>query len=265
MRYSRPDDEYTNPGGPNAGLLGTHPSMTHKSVTHWSQSHDEIKPPSFLFIDESGDFIFGNPAKGSRFYILTAVVTHDPIQGAEALLRLRHEILDRSATTASSEKARDCVYFHCVSDRQATRDSVFNIIRCLQFDACYVTLEKRKAYPTLWHPDKLYQRAFAGLVRGVLRRNSEAKRLHIFPESFKPKQRKEDFLSGLKSALATENVKYRIHFHPSESHHMRQVCDYVCWAIARYVERNDDKSHRIIAPKITMDLDFFRRGMRYYY
>jgi hypothetical protein len=74
-------------------------------------------------------------------------------------------------------------------------------------------------------------------------------------------------VAALKEALNRHKDvgTYRLHFHPNHSHHMLQVCDYVCWAIARKWEHHDHRSYAAISGKIAMERELFSRGKTHYY
>lgn len=218
----------------------------------------------YLFIDESGNFDFSK--NGSEYFVLTAVVTDDPVRGNEELLRWRHHILAASPTTLGVKRPRECTHFHCTEDAQYTRDGVFKILTNLRLSVCSVIVQKNKTNPSIRVQDDFYQRAFAGLVRGIVRRIGTGHVLHIFASKFQLKRKEAAFLGALKSALASERgLAYTIYFHPTHSHHMLQASDYFCWAIARKYERGDTRSYALIAHLIEMEFDLFRKGTILYY
>lgn len=218
----------------------------------------------YVFIDESGNFDFS--ARGTRYFILTAVVTADPVQGAHRLLGWRHHILTCGPEVLKAKRPRDCTHFHCAEDSQYTRDGVFGIISALLFEAYAVAIQKNKTHPKLQSPEDIYQHAFGGLIKGILRRKTIAGTMHIFAAEFKTKTKRGAFLGALKHALAAEKGhRYQIYFHPSQSHHMLQVSDYVSWAIARKWETGDLRSHAIVSSKIIVEFDYFRRGKTLFY
>lgn len=135
----------------------------------------------YVFIDESGTFDF-KPMR-SKYFILTAVATVDPLQGCNELLKLRHDVLATSLSRLPVQRPHDYAGFHCTEDPQRIRNDVFNIV----------------------------------------------------------------------------------HFHPSVSHHMLQVSDYVGWAIFRKYEGGDTRSYALVKPTIRMEFDMFRKGITTYY
>ncbi len=218
----------------------------------------------YVFLDESGNYDFST--NGSSFFIVSAVVTDDPVQGAQDLLKLRHKILETDPTATRLKNLRDCTHFHCTEDSQQIRDAVFAIIAQLSFVACCVVLQKNKANPAIRSQEKIYTLAFGGLIKGIVKRIGVSRTMRIFAADFNLKSKKADFLSGLKRALAAErDLKYQICFHPSKTHHMLQVADYVCWAIARKWEQTDLRSFDLIKENVEYEFDLFRHGTDQYY
>jgi hypothetical protein len=220
--------------------------------------------PVYVFIDESGNFDF--TSSGTRLFIMTAVVVSDPTQGSNELLKWRHHILTCDAKTLKTRNTRDCTHFHCTEDSQYARDGVFSIVAAMNFEAYAVIIEKRKVNPSIRPAHALYEKAFRGLVLGFLRRNAKVSEAHIFAAELKTQKKKSAFLGALKGTLAGEKgLRYQIHLHPTQSHHMLQVSDYVCWAIARKHELKDDRSYRLIKANVKSEFDLFRRGTTIFY
>lgn len=58
---------------------------------------------------------------------------------------------------------------------------------------------------------------------------------------------------------------HRVAFWPANSDPCLQVADYCTWAIQRKWEREDDRSHALIASKIQSEFDVWRLGTTTYY
>ncbi|TAM60546.1 DUF3800 domain-containing protein [bacterium] len=144
--------------------------------------------------------------------------------------------------------------------------AIFASARKLSFSAYSVVIQKNKTNPAIQTPHDLYERAFRGLVKGIVRRRGKSSRYRIFAADLELQPKKSAFLGTLKSALSSESgLRYHVHSHPAHSHHMLQVGDYICWAIARKWERGDSRSHALVASKIVVEFDFFRKGTTEYY
>lgn len=203
---------------------------------------------------------------GRSIFTLNAVVTDDPVQGSHRLLRVKHHILGCDRTVLKTRRIRDCTYFHCSEDAQYTRDRVFDVIANLSFEVHAVVLQKNKTNPTIQNAHDLYRRAFSGLVKGLVRRKGTQRFLRVFVAELDLARRKSAVLSSLKGALAGEgSLQYEIYVHPAQTHHMLQVSDYVCWAVARKWEKDDLRSYALVKPKIVNEFDYFRKGVTLYH
>jgi hypothetical protein len=58
---------------------------------------------------------------------------------------------------------------------------------------------------------------------------------------------------------------HRVAFWPADSDPCLQVADYCTWAIQRKWERDDDRSHLLIAPKLRSEYDVWKSGEVHYY
>jgi hypothetical protein len=222
-----------------------------------------IPNPIYPFVDESGNFDFS--PNGSRYFILTAVVTADPIQAVDSLLAWRHTVLARTANP-HIKKPRDCTHFHCSEDAQETRDGVFAIISRMAVDVYSIIVQKNKTHPSLRDGADFYERVFKGLVPYVIRRFGRERGVRVFVSQIELKRKRDAVIGGLKKALTERGAAtYQLHLHPNHSHHMLQVSDYICWAVARKWERGDDRSYRLIEHLVQSEFDLFARGTTTYY
>ncbi|MGA7283323.1 MAG: DUF3800 domain-containing protein [Candidatus Cybelea sp.] len=220
--------------------------------------------PTYLFIDESGTFDF-KPER-SKFFVLTALMTNDPYQGAPELLRLKHQLLNNPAHMEGLGRQRDLSFFHCTEDPQAVRDQVYQIISALDFQAYSVIVHKNRTNPVLYPPAKFYGTVFTSLINTIVARSGLTGDVQIFASAFTLGSNKAAFLSALRAACdAHSHMTHHIHFHPTPSHHMLQVSDYVSWAIFRKREQGDWRSFDLIAAKVKSEFAIFRHGDMEYY
>jgi len=103
----------------------------------------------FVFLDEGGNFDFS--INGTKYVTLTTVSQQRPFSWFPELADLRYDYL---------ESGLDIERFHAAEDRQAVRDSVFEIITkhldSLRVDSLIV--EKRKTSPALQPIEAFYPR-----------------------------------------------------------------------------------------------------------
>jgi hypothetical protein len=95
-------------------------------------------PNKFIFADEAGCFTFKNIPGASRYFYLCTITTTDCTLSYE-LLNIRRNL------TIANEPDRDKL--HATSDKQETRDLVFDVLSKHDFRIDTTILEKRKAQP----------------------------------------------------------------------------------------------------------------------
>ena len=88
----------------------------------------------YIFIDESGNFDF--TPTGTKYFVMTAVSTTQPLKARDQFMKLRYEFLCDGT---------DQEYFHATEDKQAVRDAVFKTIKSLDdFEIDCVIAQKKK-------------------------------------------------------------------------------------------------------------------------
>lgn len=217
-----------------------------------------------MFIDEAGNFDFSST--GTKYFILTAVLTEDPVQGAEALLRLRHTVLEEDPASFRIRKVPEFDCFHCTEDPEPVRERVFNIIESLDLTVFSVLIQKNKANPAIRDDHVFYERAFGALVPYVVRYYAGKRTVNVFLAEIRLSRKKKALVGALKATLNRRVPgTHRLFMHPGHSHHMFQVVDYCCWAIQRHWERLDGRRRAQLSSKIIAEADIFRRGETTYY
>ena len=95
----------------------------------------------YLFIDESGNFDF--TPKGTKYFLLTGLVTFEPLIKREGLIDLRYRLLSEGV---------DQEFFHASEDKQAVRDQVFSILASIgdTFEVRSILARKNKTNPVLY-------------------------------------------------------------------------------------------------------------------
>lgn len=94
----------------------------------------------FVFVDESGNLDFS--VSGTKFYVLAAVATTDPIRSATLLQKLKYSHLERGD---------DVEIFHASEDRQYIRNDVIDVIKSMQdmITSHYIFAQKNKTNPSI--------------------------------------------------------------------------------------------------------------------
>lgn len=213
----------------------------------------------YLFIDESGNFDFSQ--KGTRFFVMTAILVRRPFPWNGQLTALRYDLME-------SGHVLKC--FHASEDRQKIRDQVFGVISA-HLDAIEihsVIVDKPKTWPHLRLPTQFYPKIIMYLVRYIFEGRSFESPVTITTDSLPLKKHKRAIEKGIKVSLSQELPKgstYQIMHHPSMSSEGLQVVDYCNWAIQRKWEGKGTTSYDIISPSIRSEFDIFRDGTIQYY
>lgn len=229
----------------------------------------QAKIPLYVFIDESGDFNF--TPSGSKFYTITAVITHQPWEKIDEISFKRHSILSGEELNALSNEYLEnflCHAFHASEDRQPVRDEFFKLIQAMKyFKAHSIVIRKNKTNPILRDPHKLYSK-FTSYLLDYIFKSYICSKLCIFIDRMPINSHKKAFLGAVKSEIKNKQPKkeFRIYFPSSASNVFLQISDYVNWAISRKWERADTRSYDLIKKFLGKpELDIFQKGDMEYY
>ena len=190
----------------------------------------------YIFIDESGNYDFS--PKGTKYWVLTSLITEDLHPGLLELYDLKHELIDLGT---------DIEYFHAAEDRQVVRDKVFEIIRGLpnlRVDSLIV--DKRKVAPEIRPLHRFYPEMVGHLLRypldpqGIDIQRYE-KVFIFFDRAVSARKQQQALVAAVKQYLSQhlKGVNYHITMHSSASHHYLQMVDYLSWAMYVKWERNE--------------------------
>lgn len=215
-----------------------------------------------LFADEAGDFDFRRHSKASKYFIVCVVSMDDCAVGNE-LLRLRRDLVWEGLPVRE--------YFHASEDKQAVRDRVFELIKKFEFRIFAQILEKSKAADQIRETNhRFYQHAWFYLFKfampKVLSRDDQ---VLVTAASIGTKKTQAVFTSAVNDVLLQTirlpDGRYRSFFCQAQADPCLQVADYCTWAIQRKWEMNDDRSYKIIKPKIHYEYDLWQRGTTHHY
>lgn len=211
----------------------------------------------YVFVDEAGNFDFSG--NGWSYFILTSI-TMDACTVGDALLELRRELIWDGIQLTDA--------FHATTDAQAVRDRVFAVIAHHDFRVDATIFEKRKTRPRLQSLDELYPLAWYLHMRYMAPRivdpNDE---LMVVGASISTRRKREALGQAVARVVSqTANCAVaRTAYWPASSDPCLQIADYCCWAIQRKWERNDARSHVLIADKIRSEHPIFQLGKTRYY
>ncbi|MFQ5880244.1 MAG: DUF3800 domain-containing protein [Dehalococcoidia bacterium] len=211
----------------------------------------------YVFIDESGNYDFSS--KGTKWWVLTSLITTDLNQGLVELFELKHRIIDLGT---------DIEKFHASEDRQSVRDMVFPILARFQnvrIDS--VIVEKRKAAPSIRSLNRFYPMMVENLLKYPFDPRgldvSRFSKVFIFADRASArKTEREALIKALKVYLAghLQGVPYVICMHDSASHHYLQAVDYFCWAIYVRWEKGEQRPYRQVQHLIRSEFPIFQHG-----
>ena len=215
----------------------------------------------YIFLDEGGNFDFS--IGGTKYFTITALSKERPFEAYIPLCELKYDLIELGTVIES---------FHAAEDRQAVRNSVFDIIHQhlsgTRLDSLIV--EKRKTGPDLQKEELFYPGMIGHLLPYVIKGYdlSLFDKIIVFTDTIPVNRKRKAIEKAIKIILARKlpiNVTYEIFHHASKSNYDLQIVDYCNWAIYRKWERQDDRSYQVIRNVLKSEFDIFRTGTRYYY
>ncbi len=227
----------------------------------------------YLFIDESGNFDFS--PKGTKYFILTGLITSDPVTKRGDLVKLRYKLLLEGV---------DQEYFHATEDQQIVRDQVYNFLTSLgdSYEVYAVAARKNKTNPILYKESYmkgsrliervtgigLYRKLCECLLQYIFRGKSEqVSKIIVVLGSLFVGDKKKVLLQTLKHFLKTHffGIPFEIFSHQTCVDLNCQLADYCCWAISVRVERKEKRPYEIIKSQVKSVFDIFKKGDWEYY
>jgi Protein of unknown function (DUF3800) len=214
----------------------------------------------FLFSDEAGDFTFNRNNNVSRYFIICTLTT-DTLDLAEALTRLRHDLLREGAQLG------DC--FHATSDTQQVRDRVFATMLEHDFRFQFTACEKSKAQPHVRvSKERFYKYPwYFHFKHGIAPHLGEDDRLVVTAASIGTRKERATYTGALRDVVnqSAPNVDWMVDFRPALADPMLQAADYCAWAVQRAWERRDPRSLDLIHSRLTYSYDLWKCGTQHYY
>ncbi len=212
-----------------------------------------------MYFDEAGNFDFS--PSGSKFFVMTCVVTRRPFAPHADLLDIKYDCL---------ENGLDLDRFHATVDKQAVRDRVFEAITAHldDFQTYSVVIRKNRANPSIRDERRFYPLVFDWLTKYACPRSLKGIDHIVAVTDRIPVARKQgEVKQALKSALKNHlgDRSYSLFHHESRGDLNLQIADYICWAIQRKWERNDERSYILIDRSIVGEGDLFANGHEEYY
>ncbi len=216
---------------------------------------ENISDTLYIFVDEAGDFDFSS--KGSKHYMFTFLAKRRPFNLHEYIANYRYSLLERNLDPFV-EKKLDIEAFHACEDNSYVKNELFNIISTFNEDsvkAYSYVLEKPKVLPEKRNEkDRFYIDNLSFAIQKLLDELQIDKNFIIITDRLPVQSNKKKQIGalkkGIKEYLKSKNLdkqlRYDIFHHCSASSANLQITDYICWAIFRKFERNDDSYYKRI-------------------
>ncbi|MFQ5997548.1 MAG: DUF3800 domain-containing protein [Dehalococcoidales bacterium] len=211
----------------------------------------------YVFVDVSGNYDFS--ATGTKYIVLTSVMSTDICPGVLELYKLKHDMIDQGV---------DIEYFHAAEDKQTVRDGVLKIIAGLtnlRIDS--IVVEKRKTAPKI-RPLKIF---YPKMIEYLLKYPFDPQRIDVsgFDKVFIFMDRegsraseRDAVIKAIKMSLARHlgKVPYVICMHSSVSHYYLQIVDYCSWAIYVKHERGEHRPYSKVQGLVSSEFRIFEDG-----
>lgn len=246
------------------------------------------------FVDEAGDMtLFGRRGKVlvgrpgcSKCFMLGVLQLPNPTRAAEALARLRKELLAdpyfKGVPSMRPKAKKTALYFHAKDDLSEVRREMFKLLPAL---GAKVQVAIRRKAQLVTHArflhsagqrltqNHIYDDMVKRLFKNLLHRADENRIVFA-------KRGKSDRYAALAGAICKAKANFERQWgkpsdsptgirslHPRDSAGL-QVADYYLWALQRLYERSEDRYFELLRPgfRLIMDLDDKRnRGYGQWY
>lgn len=197
-------------------------------------------------------------AKGSDYFVLSAVYTETPCESAAELQALKYELL--AAGSVDLE-------FHATENSKGTRERVAeSICRLANIKVHTMWIDKRYTSPAMQDPVKLFSmfgKAMGKWIATVVAQDHDQV-VMVFDSVLTGKQQ-DAFKAAVKPQLKLLPVPFRLVFHPVKSDLNGQIADYFSWSWFRHIERNDPGPKQALSAIAWADFHLFRNGHTQYW
>lgn len=213
----------------------------------------------YIFIDESGNLDFST--KGTKYFVLSAITTDNPIESSKNLQQLKYELLIEGGGGSDLE------YFHASEDQQEIRNKVFSVLsNTSSVRVSYIVAEKRKTHPD-YHGSAFYKLLGSALAKYLLLKYQQSNyhTIIIIFDQVLHKKELNNFLKEIKPKLKEIKKPYSIYFHKTISDFNAQIADYCAWAKYVSLERGEIRPIEALGAVSKETFDIFRKGDTYYY
>lgn len=185
----------------------------------------------------------------------------DDCDCANELLKLRRELV------WDKQPVRE--FFHATEDKQAVRDRVFEVLAKHDFRVQATVMEKSKAQPQVTATEeRFYKTGWFFHFRNALAKYAGPEdELLITTASIGTRRGQKVFTDAVNDVIQQNlpRKQWATSFCQSMADPCLQLADYCTWAIQRKWERDDDRSYKLIADRITYEYDLWKAGTKHHY
>lgn len=194
----------------------------------------------YLFIDESGNFDFSN--KGTKYFVLTSLVTSKPSLKRYQFLNLKYKLL---------KLGTNLEFFHATEDKQFVRDKVFSILNKFENDIIVNSVIIDKIKTKMKHHDSnlFYRETSRVLLYEIFEevRQEEVNNVVVVLGAIFTRDKQAQIQKVLKEHIKSNfSVPFEIYFHKSQSDINSQLADYFGWAIYVKFEKSEIRPFNLI-------------------
>ena len=164
------------------------------------------QPWLYLFIDESGNFDFGD--SGTQHFVMAAISACHPGANAACLLDYKYRLLTEGINVA---------HCHASEDRQYVRNQVLKLLNELSGTKFHVAEVNKRALPaSLRESKELHAFVSSQLVSGVLKSYEldQFAGVVVVIDQALPKRQQGIFHESLKPLLKSLKIPFQLHFQP---------------------------------------------------
>jgi len=196
-----------------------------------------VRVSMFVYLDESGDTGFKFNQGSTRYFVVTLLLTTDPIPLQSAVEQVRAALHYPSGTEFKFSKSS-----------VAVREAFLNAINPFQFQVRALIADKETITRPYMHNKETFYNYFVRLVLDYDYGSISGATL-ILDESFRSRRSKEELRTYLRRQLneGHESPKLvKIMYHRSHSDYLLQVSDMACGAIYAAYNKNEPRYRKII-------------------
>ncbi|GLS30557.1 hypothetical protein GCM10007937_22650 [Mesorhizobium albiziae] len=149
------------------------------------------------------------------------------------------------------------------------RDRVFALLENHDFRVDVTVLEKSKAQPqTRVDEPTFYKYAWFFHFKHVgPKLLADGHKLLITAAALGDRKKRAAFKEGVNNTVqqVAPRERWEVSFIDSMGDPLLWAADYCAWAVQRRLELGDDRSHKLIKPKIASEFDLWASGTKHYY